>query len=229
MRTSSSVDFNSLDELWRVRHEGVRLVALERQLDAAVRTKPEYGVLWRGARLAHFQGLMAKDDKTALAHFDLGRSLAQRAVEDNHHDVEGHYWWGINLLEASRRSGFLHGPGQLRSAQTHIERAMNQDETYYFAGPVRAIARITHVKPLILGGSIDRALDMHGRALQIAPHNSTGLLHYAETLMADQQKALARQILHQIINAPADPEWIAEQALDRQTAQTRIAELDASH
>ena len=229
MNASPSSEVAAFDELWQARHEGVRLVALERQLDAALRKSPGYDVLWRGARLAHFQGLMAKDDKTALAHFDLGRSLAERAVEANPHDVEGHYWWGANLLECSSRSGFLHGPGQLRNAQTHIERAMNQDETYYFAGPVRAIARITHVKPLILGGSIDRAVDMFRRALQIAPNNSSNLLLFAEALMADQQKVQARQLLNQVINAPVDEEWRAEQARDRQTAHTRIAELDASH
>ena len=91
-----------------------------------------------------------------------------------------------------------------------------------------AIARITHVKPLLLGGSIDRALDMYRRALQIAPHNSTNLLYYAEALMADQQKVQAREIFNQIIAAPIDEQWRAEQARDRQIAQNRIAELDAS-
>ncbi len=39
-----------------------------------------------------------------------------------------------------------------------------------------------HLKPLLLGGSVDRAIEYYRRALQIAPHNSTTMLYYAEAL-----------------------------------------------
>lgn len=60
--------------------------------------------------------------------------------------------------------------------------------TTHFAGPLRVWGKLMHQKPLLLGGSIDRALDIYRRALQIAPHNSTTLLYYAESLIADQRR-----------------------------------------
>lgn len=221
----------ALDELWQQRHRPVFLDDLESALQQALTLQPEYSTLWRAARLAHFRAMQSEEanqDSDALRFFETGKTHAQKALEENRHDVEGHFWLGVNSLEWARRKGWLAAASTLHSAASHIERAMNQDEEYHFAGPVRVWARITHFKPLALGGSLDRALDIYGRALQIAPHNSTTLLYYTEALLADQQKALARRTLHQIMDAPDDSDWLWEQARDKRLAQAHLEKMDAS-
>lgn len=93
---------------------------------------------------------------------------------------------------------------------------------------MRVAARITHLKPLLLGGSLERSLDLYRRALQIAPQNSTTLLYYAEALLADQQKRLARRSLRAIIEAPEDEDWVWEQARDRRLAKAHLERMDAA-
>jgi len=228
LRATSLTD---LDELWQQRHLPVFLDDLESALQQALALQPEYSTLWRAARLAHFRAMQneeANQTSDALRFFEIGRNHAQKALEENRHDVEGHFWLGVNALEWARRKGWLAAASTLHRAAAHIERAMNQDEEYHFAGPVRVWARITHFKPLALGGSLDRALDIYGRALQIAPHNSTTLLYYTEALLADQQKALARRTLHQIINAPEDADWLWEQTRDKRLAKAHLEKMDAS-
>jgi tetratricopeptide (TPR) repeat protein len=221
-------DIETLDELWRARHNAAQLSALDQALTAASASGREYSHLWRAARLAHFRAMQAEDagqEKDALLFFEIGKKHAENAVEANRHDVEGHFWLGVCVLEYSRRKSWVAAATALKNAEAHIQRAMNQDETYHFAGPLRVMARITHYKPLLLGGSLDRALDVYRRALQIAPENSTTLLYYCETLIADQQKKLARETLQKIISAPEDAEWVWEQARDRRLAGRLLAKM----
>ena len=220
----------SLDEFWQLRHKAAPVEPLESVLLSALPVPQEYLTLWRLARFAHFRAMQSEEDgqqAEASRWFEIGKNHAQNAVELNRHEVEGHFWLGVNALEWSRRKSRIQIVSTFRMGAAHIERAMNQHEEYHFAGPVRVWARITHFKPLILGGSIDRALDIYRRALQIAPHNSTTLIYYAEALLADQQKPLARRTLHQIVDAPDDKDWMWEQARDRKIAQAHLLKMDA--
>jgi tetratricopeptide (TPR) repeat protein len=226
--SSQNSNLETLDELWRARHESAPLNELEALLTAALTASREYSYLWRAARLAHFRAMQSEDtaqDQDTLHFFEIGKKHAENAVTENRHDVEGQFWLGVCALEYSRRKGWLSAAGALKNAEAHIHRAVNQDETYHFAGPLRVMARITHYKPLLLGGSLDRALDVYHRALQIAPQNSTTLLYYAETLIADQQKKLARETLQKIIHAPEDAAWIWEQARDRRLAERLLTKM----
>jgi tetratricopeptide (TPR) repeat protein len=225
-------DIETLDELWRARHNAAPLGALDQALTAALDSGREYSHLWRAARLAHFHAMQSEEagrEEEALHFFEVGKTHAENAVAANRHDVEGQFWLGVCALEYSRRKGWIAAATALKNAEAHIQRAMNQDETYHFAGPLRVMARITHYKPLLLGGSLDRALDVYRRALQIFPENSTTLLYYAETLIADQQKKLARETLQKIISAPEDAEWVWEQARDRRLAQELLKKIIAAH
>jgi len=223
--------WDELDELWRERHVPATLTALSESLlkeckecDAA----PEYSGLWRLARLYHFCGMQADEEQLAeraRQQFAAGAEVAKRAVEADWAGVEGNFWYGVNAIEAARRSGVLASATTLPRASHYIERAMNIDETYHFAGPVRVWGRIMHFKPLILGGTIDRALDIYRRALQIDDRNSTTLLYYAEALMADQQWNNTRRVLQSIIDAPDDGAWLWEQARDRRRAHVLLEQL----
>lgn len=225
-------DVSTWDAQWRLRHQSDELTALESTLQSFLAARPqEYSALWRLSRLLHFRAMQSEEEnrvEETLRFFESARDRAEEAVRENSHDVEGRFWLGVNLLEWSRRKGWIQAASTLRRAEGHILRAMNQDETYHFAGPVRVEGRITHVKPLMLGGSLDRSLDVYRRALQIAPQNSTTLLYYAEALLADQQNRMARQTFYTIIKAPEDSNWVWEQARDRRLAKAHLEKMDAA-
>lgn len=227
------MDWQLFDEQWRERHQPEvfqSLIAIFQEA-APDDGEVEFGWRWRYARLLHF-GAMQADDKgesqKAAALFARGADEAKRAVEIRKFGVEGQFWWGVNALEAARRKGALSLGAAYGTASKAIEQAMKIDETYHFAGPVRVWGRIQHKKPLLLGGSLDRALESYIRARQIAPHNSTTNLYYAEALWADRQPKTAREICEQIIDAPDDADWIWEQARDRHLATKLLAEINKS-
>ncbi|HVF09492.1 MAG TPA: TRAP transporter TatT component family protein [Abditibacteriaceae bacterium] len=233
------MNWHDLDEQWRQRHDPAQVAALTNALEQALTGQgaaAEYALLWRGARLAHFQAMQAEasdDGQAAYRHFAAGAEMAQRALRLQSYGIEGNFWYGVNLIEAERR----HGHGLARSwaasralptAVKYIERTIGIDETYHFAGPLRVGGRLMHLKPLLLGGSVDRAMEYYRRALQIAPGNSTTLLYYAEALLADKQRRAARNMLRQIVEAADDPDWRWEQERDRSKARTLLLEIGES-
>jgi tetratricopeptide (TPR) repeat protein len=228
------MNWTLLDEQWQQRHDPAVFSELETALDSALwnsKGTPEYPLLWRWARLSHFRAMQSLEkngsSEAARLHFEAAAQEAETACEVQPNLVEGHFWFGVCHIEAARTRGKLAAARALSKASAHIDRAANIDEAYHFAGPLRVQARFTHLRPLLLGGSLDRSLDIYRRALQIAPHNSTTLLYYAEALIADQDWKPTRRTLHQIINAPPDKCWIWEQTRDRRLATELLASLDA--
>ena len=227
------MDWQSFDEQWRGRHESAVLQELSNIFkEASPDTgEDEFHWRWRYARLLHFQAMQADEQNhasEAARFYGEGTVQARRAVEIHKFGVEGHFWQGVCALEAARRKGALALGAAYGAASKAVEQAMKIDEAYHFAGPVRVWARIQHFKPLLLGGHLDRALESYIRARQIAPHNSTTNLYYAEALWADRQPKVARQICEELIAAPDDPEWLWEQSRDRNLAAKLLAEINRS-
>ncbi len=231
---SADEKWASVDELWRQRGESSALQTYGdtlTQWESEANSNDDFELLWRVARWEHFRALQVLADETrdnvsARPYLENGAKCAARAQELERHRVEGWFWNGVCALEAARLAGTFASARALPKATRHIERAMAIDESYHWAGPLRVFGRITHFKPLMLGGSLDRALDLYRRALQIAPDNSTNLIYYSEALLADQQNALARQTLNQIISTPDDPEWLWEQTRDRRLAAKMIENMN---
>jgi tetratricopeptide (TPR) repeat protein len=233
------MNWSTLDELWSQRHDPAQLSALEKALDQSLTESgaaAEYGLLWRYARLAHFRAMQADANATkgeAYHHFARGAQRARQAVRLQWYGVEGNFWYGVNLIEAARRHPLemlycCPAWRALSIATWHIERAASIDETYHFAGPLRVWGRLTHLRPLLLGGSVERAIVLYRRALQIAPDNSTTLLYYAEALLADKQQRAAREVLKRIIEASDDPDWRWEQERDRGLAQALLESIKSA-
>lgn len=239
--------WNDWEQLWRERYRPERLEEFARVLEAADVAGEDalYEKLWRQARLEHFRAMQAEAVESAAGdhaagdhaagdhaasergraavYYRAGEKWAVQAAALRPFRVEAQFWRGVNLLEAARCANFLTRWRTLKPAEAQIQRAEATDETYHFAGPLRVHGRITHYKPLILGGSLDAAIILYRRALQVAPDNSTTLLYYADALLADRQRRAAREIWQRIMDAPDAPEWRWEQERDRRCAAERLA------
>ena len=220
------VTFAEFDALHAQRHLPETLRELERALTAQL-SDDDYGWLWRAARLDHFRAMRAaasNENGEARALFAQGAERARRAQTLESDRVEAAFWAPTCALEAARLSGTMAAGLALGKAQKQLNRAAQIDERYHFAGPLRVLGRVTHLKPLIMGGNLDYAISFFERALQLSPDNSTTLLYYADALIADNQPAKARRVLKQIIAAPAQDDWKWESDRDRKLAGEMMAE-----
>lgn len=202
---------------------------LESFLQKARSANPsDYDTLWRTARVTYFRSRIeerSNNHDTARACLEKGAQISAEAIKADRAGVEGWFWLGMNEIELAKRAGKLAALGAWKKAQEHLETAARIDESYYFAGPLRELGHITHRKPLLLGGSAGVAMEFFKRALQIAPENSTTKLFYAEALLTEQQKAQARHLLHEIVEEEEHPEWVWEQARDKEIAKELLAKM----
>lgn len=219
------MQFAEFDALYANRHLPVNLRILQDASWSHAKAN-DYGWLWRAARLDHFCAMQVHETDIAGARalFAQGAGRSHAAAQLEGDRVEAAFWSATCALEAARLSGKLAAAAALGRAQKQLNRAAQIDETYHFAGPLRVLGRVTHLKPLILGGNLDYALAFFERALQIAPDNSTTLLYYADALIADNQPAKARSTLKQILAAPPLENWIWESERDRDLARVMMAE-----
>lgn len=214
-RSMTTADF---DFLYALRHQSEALVECARILE---QTPPEFEWAWRRARLEHFramQALEAGEPTAARSRFALGAAAANQAQQLDFSRVEGAFWSGVCELEAARLGGKLALMATLTRAQKAIGRAARSDEEFHFAGPLRVLGRITHHKPLVLGGLLDGALAFYERALQIAPRNSTNQLYFADALLADRQPVRAREALRAVLESDSR-DWKWETARDQKVAR----------
>ncbi len=219
------MQFAEFDALYANRHLPENLDALQNALSANLRDD-DYGWLWRAARLDHFRAMQALETDTneARALFNQGAQRSHAAAQLEKDRVEAAFWAATCALEAARLGGKLVAGMALGRAQKQLNRAAQINESYHFAGPLRVLGRVTHLKPLVLGGNLDYAIAFFERALQLSPDNSTTLLYYADALIADNQPAPARRVLKQIIAAPTLENWVWESERDRKLARVMMAE-----
>ncbi len=209
---------SQFDVLWANRHEPANL----EQCFEAAQTADNFDWQWRFARLAHFMGMQAQeegDPATALEQFQIGKSAADLALIEKPKRVEAGFWLATCELERARIRGPIALASILNRCTKLLERAIAIDEEFHFAGPIRVLGRVVQLKPLVLGGSLDRAIAFYERALQLFPLHSTTHLYLADALILDRQPKRAREELREVLENSDVTDWVWETARDQKTAR----------
>ncbi|HKA21929.1 MAG TPA: TRAP transporter TatT component family protein [Blastocatellia bacterium] len=184
-----------------------------------------YEVQWRLARALFFLGQEAGSRDSARQLYAAGIGAGERAVALNQERVEGHFWLGVNFALFAEVIRGIRGIRGLRSARLELKRAIEIDERYHGAGPLRVLGRLEHKSPKILGGSRKRSRELFERALAISPCNSVSLLYAAELAISDGESDRASTLLELLLECSCDSEWAFEHNRDRKRAGLLLEEL----
>lgn len=224
------MNIETLDALWKNRHQSEDLHDLTRLLEAYSRESDDqalrYEVDWRRSRVWHFTAMHHQEKgerREAHTHFERGTDAAQWTVGNER--IEGRFWWAVNELEVGRMGGKWSAFWALRGTKPQLETAAKLDETFHFAGPLRVLGRIAHLAPPRIGGGLGVAKGYFERALEIVD-NSTTRLYYAELLRDLADTSAAKKQLEALLAAPDDEDWRWEQERDRGKARELIGTLN---
>jgi hypothetical protein len=187
-----------------------------------------YEVQWRLARALFFLGQEAGSRDSSRQFYAAGIGAGERAIVLNQERVEGHFWVGVNLALFAEVSRGIRGLRALRSARSELKRAIEIDERYHGAGPLRVLGRLEHKSPKFVGGSRKRSRELLERALAIAPCNSVSLLYAAELAVSNGESKHASKLLESLLECPGDNDWEFEQSRDRRRAVELLAELGSA-
>jgi hypothetical protein len=203
------------DELYNQRAEPGSVRESVMVLSGALGGTDRYEVQWRLARAMFFLGQEAGALDSGRQLYAAGIGAGERAVELNKDRVEGHFWVGVNLALFAEANGGIRGVRALRRARLELKRAIEIDERYHCAGPLRVLGRLHHKAPRILGD----------RALAIAPSNSVTLIYAAELAIANGERDRASDLLRLVIESPIDAEWEFENSRDRELARSLLKRI----
>jgi tetratricopeptide (TPR) repeat protein len=179
-------------------------VALEQ---AARALRNDYDVQWQAAQTLAFLAEHDERPKFKREAAEHGIVVARRGRELKSDGVEAHYWYAINvgLLADVHRSYGLSAVGEMKAA---LDRAIEIDERYDYAGPLRVLGILylrTPAPPVSIG-SPRKGLRLLQRAVAVFPDYPENYLYLAEALRDNRRPDEAREALQKVLNAGPWPD-----------------------
>lgn len=198
------------DALWEGRavHENIRK-AIPIYTEILDKNPDCYEAAWKLARAYFFLGdLLPETKELKDRHREMGEKgmfYGKRALELNPEGIEGHYYYGLSLAQYSIGisivKALLKGLGPEYERQ--IKKAIEINEAYNYAGPLRAMGRYWYRLPWPKR-DLKKSIDYLERAANIAPMIIRGHVYLAETYLKKGKKDLAGSQLKEAIEMEPD-------------------------
>jgi tetratricopeptide (TPR) repeat protein len=227
------------DEAQKLRDEGVAVFDQQPRtlasvtnaanlFEQAARTlQDDYVAQWQAAQALEF--LAGNETKSNVRRQSAQRGIvfARRARELKPDSVEGHYWYALNvgrLADVDRAYG-LDAVGEM---QTALKRAIELDERYDFAGPLRVmgVLYLRTPQPPASIGSPRKGLQLLRRAVELFPDYPENYLYLAEALHDSGRVDEAKEALRKVLEAKPWPDQQFESEQWKKQALKLQAQLD---
>jgi len=227
------------DEAQKLREEGMALYDQQpRTLASVIRAaslleqaahtlQDDYAAQWEAAQALEF---LASNETRPDVRRESARNgivFARRARELKPDGVEGCYWYALNvgwLADVDRTYG-LNAVGEM---QTALKRAIELDERYDFAGPLRVLG-VLHLRtpqPPASIGSPRKGLQLLRRAVELFPDYPENYLYLAEALHDNGRADEAKEALRKVLETKPWPDQQFESEQWKAQALKLRAQLD---
>ncbi|HSP79675.1 MAG TPA: tetratricopeptide repeat protein [Myxococcaceae bacterium] len=190
-------ELSALDALFTRRGEPAAVKELEERLEKALKATPEdFEVLWRTARLRHWQADLAGSGNQKKL---LGRQaweLGERARKLRPERVEGHFFAAVGIGDYSQAVGILQAltEGLEGKFNERLELALKIDPAFDRAGPLLAKGRYHYELPWPKR-DLKKSASHLQKALAQHPESLRAWFYLAETLLADGEEKKAHEAI----------------------------------
>lgn len=149
----------------------------------------------------------------------------------NADDLHGLYWmgqcWaGWLMLNLDDLQAFV----AISKVEAILQRTLELDETYHYAGPHMLLGAFYGSRSRLLGGNPDKARGHFDKCLELTQHKYLmAQVFYAKTYAVQMQdQALFKRLLEEVLEAPADilPEQQLASAVAKQKAEKLLESTD---
>jgi hypothetical protein len=189
-----------LDELYELRYQPERLKELEALTTQALKTyASDAGILWRAARLKHWQcdGIANATMKKALgkAAWDFGEQAVKLAPKA----VESHYYAALGLGCYAEAVGIFNAltQGLEGKFNERLDAALKMNPSYHHGGPMIAKGRYYSELPWPKR-DLRRSAEMLEKAVKAHPESLRAYFYLAETQLNDGAPQKAKQTLERV-------------------------------
>jgi tetratricopeptide (TPR) repeat protein len=175
-------------------------------LDGLQQAEPDnYDVLWRRGRVYYSLGDDAKANSEKLRLFDQAIQSAKHATDVKPGGVEGHYWLGVGDGGYGEAKGMFKALSMTKNIRTEMEAVIRIDPAYENGGAYLVLGRMDFELPGVMGGSKKRAIQEYEDGLRVVPSNPLMKVYLAESYINADRKPEAKNLLDQVLAAPASP------------------------
>jgi tetratricopeptide (TPR) repeat protein len=133
-----------------------------------------------------------------LASYERGRDTAKRAIDLAPANSDAHLWYGANLGRWAITKGKLRAAFLASTIREELETAIRLDPNS--VGALAALGSFYYETPGFLGGDLDRAEQLHRKAIGLDGHFTRARVELAKVLIGRKRFPEARQELQQVLD-----------------------------
>jgi len=256
--SSAAVDSNAAtaagDQHWAKRSDPASIRAAIAEWEKVAEANPKnLDVLVKLTRGHYFlaDGFLRADEKEYLATMDKAVKWGERAMVAASPDFEAKmrdggkipeavvtvpkagvpamYWYASALGKWAKKKGFAVLLGQKDNVKATMDRCLELDPNYYYAGPHRYFGAFYAIAPAFAGGDLAKSRVHFNKSLEIEPrYVGTKVLWAAELAVKEQDEETFDKLIAEVLATPDDaiPELVPEIMVEKIKAQELKAEKD---
>jgi len=143
--------------------------------------------------------------------------------------VPAAYWYASSLGKWAKRKSFAVLLGQKDNIKATMERVMEIDETYYYAGPHRYFGAMYAIAPGFAGGDMELSIKHYTIAIEKEPNFlGTKVLQAENYATKEDDEDMFRKLLQEVLDGDpkAIPEIEPEMVVEQEKAKELLAQAD---
>lgn len=168
-----------------------------------------FEVEWKFAKLNYFLGKQSTDEKESNKAFEEGRDAGKIALGLEPQKPEGHFWYGANLGELSRKNMLTVGVKSIGDVRAAMQKVVDIQPTYQNTSAYDVLGQI-ELETRLYGGKAEKAVELLEQGLAIENNNMNLHLHLAEAYLAVKKEAEARKQLEKVLTMKHNPDFLIE-------------------
>ena len=201
--TDSENLFKQREDLDKLR-TAIKKLALVRDPD-----NRNYQVEWTFAKYNYFLGKYSPNEDESETALGQGRDAGKIASRVEPQKPDGHFWYGANLGELSKRSPITVGLASVDDIKESMNKVIELQPDYQGASAYDALAQV-ELATRLKGGDAQKAVTYLEKGLQLAPENTNIRLHLGEAYLAVKRDADARKQLDLLVQMKPNPDYLPE-------------------
>ena len=133
-------------------------------------------------------------------YFSLCVEQADQAIGLDNKSVGGYFFKGLCLGKLGEVDGIWSSLGVIKPLKKNMETAMKLDPVFEQGGSHRALGKMYHELPALLGGSLDKSLEYLKEAVKLGPKHAENYFYLAETYTTRKEYTLAKAALDTLLD-----------------------------
>jgi len=154
--------------------------------------------LWGLSRNYYACGDTTKDKKERLRLYEKGKEYAERLIEINEKNPEGHFWFAVNYGRIGQTKGVIRSLFMVPRIRKEFNRALELNPNH--TGALDGLGVLYYTLPKIAGGDIKKSIQYLERANRIDPNYTLIYIDLAKGYMKLKEYKKAKELLNKMLS-----------------------------